>query len=817
MMDRALESTFVIQFTTQSFATNIATTLLGSPVLSVLESGNATPITAGVSISVDRASVTGLNEATIVATTANGYETDKTYALYISTGTVNSVSVVGVIVGEFRILETGFLPATQAQVNSIGAASGGAFPIQVTEDNLTSPIKGIDNVGTETGTFANTEADDASYHVLTHDTNDIDWIYGFDIQGGRTAVRVRFKGFLNSNNDDMLLQAFDFVGTDWETVKLIPGQNGSADIELTADLLLKHTGTGVDLGKVYIRLEADGAMSSPVMNVNLLHVDAVNIGVSVGYANGQVWLNTVSGVAGTEAFVNGVADNPTNLIASAKTIATSVGLSDFHVINGSTVLLAESTVNESYFGDNWTLQLGGQDVAGAYFQGPIVTGVGVSAAEVHYEGCEIGTMSVQIGHFDFCSFGGTVTMTLTGDYNYHNSYSMVAGPGGPTFAKTAGQTITAQWRNWAGSINITGLELNDTLTIGGRLGTVDLGSPAVAAVVEIRGTYKEITNIGSAAVNSDGAINVGAILDEVNTGATHNVTNSLGRQIRETRETNVYADNRIWIDTINGAAGTTDFENGTLDNPVDSIDDANTLAASLGINRFMILNGSSITFVAGQTSQNFFGDNWTLALGGQSIVGTKISGATVTGIASGTGTLQIFENCRMGAVSYIKDTHIQGCSLSGTQTLVEAGDIFFDQCHSAVAGMGSVTFDFGAALNSSNLNVRHHSGGWTIANMGAGTGTYEASFEGDGQIIWAASCSATSNASIRGNWKITDQASGAVTETLDDNQTGVDAIKTETDKLVFSVANELDVNIKSVIEDPVKVSSSKTTRWGGTP
>jgi hypothetical protein len=137
-------------------------------------------------------------------------------------------------------------------------------------------------------------------------------------------------------------------------------------------------------------------------------------------------------------------------------------------------------------------------------------------------------------------------------------------------------------------------------------------------------------------------------------------------------------------------------------------------------------------------------------------------------------------NCTMGATSHIKDTYIQDSFLSNTQTVVEAGDFYIDNCASAVAGSGSVTFDFGAALNSSNLNVRHHSGGWTIANMGAGTGTYNASFEGNGQIIWAASCSATSNAAIRGNWKITDNASGAVTETLDDNQTAVDAILVDT-------------------------------------
>ena len=90
-------------FTTQAFATGIPTTLAGTPVLSVLEENNATPITAGVSVSVDRATVVGMNQATIVATDANGYEVGKSYAIYISTGTVGGTSVVGEVVGEFTI------------------------------------------------------------------------------------------------------------------------------------------------------------------------------------------------------------------------------------------------------------------------------------------------------------------------------------------------------------------------------------------------------------------------------------------------------------------------------------------------------------------------------------------------------------------------------------------------------------------------------------------------------------------------------------------------------------------------------------------
>ena len=103
MRDITLGDTFYHFFTTRAFATGVPTTLGGTPALSVLEENNATPITAGVSVQVDRASVTGLNQATIVATGGNGFETAKSYAIYISTGTVGGTSVVGEVVGEFTI------------------------------------------------------------------------------------------------------------------------------------------------------------------------------------------------------------------------------------------------------------------------------------------------------------------------------------------------------------------------------------------------------------------------------------------------------------------------------------------------------------------------------------------------------------------------------------------------------------------------------------------------------------------------------------------------------------------------------------------
>ena len=95
-------------------------------------------------------------------------------------------------------------------------------------------------------------------------------------------------------------------------------------------------------------------------------------------------------------------------------------------------------------------------------------------------------------------------------------------------------------------------------------------------------------------MTNDVGIDAGAVDDiwnEVLTGATHNVTDSSGARLRNLVEWGDYAGGAIWIDTVNGSAGTTDYESGTVFNPVNGINDANTLATSLGITRFAVAPG----------------------------------------------------------------------------------------------------------------------------------------------------------------------------------------------------------------------------------
>ena len=100
--DFALESTFDVKFTSRQFTTG-APFALASGVISAYPGNSTTQLTAGITLTADFDTVTGLNNVRVVATSANGYAADTNYALVITTGTVDSVSVVGEVIGHFSI------------------------------------------------------------------------------------------------------------------------------------------------------------------------------------------------------------------------------------------------------------------------------------------------------------------------------------------------------------------------------------------------------------------------------------------------------------------------------------------------------------------------------------------------------------------------------------------------------------------------------------------------------------------------------------------------------------------------------------------
>lgn len=251
------------------------------------------------------------------------------------------------------------------------------------------------------------------------------------------------------------------------------------------------------------------------------------------------------------------------------------------------------------------------------------------------------------------------------------------------------------------------------------------------------------------------------VADEVITGGNHNVTNSMGRRIRELDEQIGYEGAAVWVDTIGGAPGTVEGENGTVSNPSSNITDALTIAVAAGRVRLRVASGSTITLLAALEGYEIYNNNWTLVLNGQSVSGSCIMGAAVSGVCTGANPPS-FIDCHF-ANTTLPPSHLRRCGFGGTITAGSAGDFFFDLCHSSVAGTSAPVFDFGAGLGASNMNYRHYSGGIEIRNMGAGAGSYNMSLEGWGQLIINANCSATSTVAIRGSFTVTDNASGAVT------------------------------------------------------
>ena len=102
MREYAIGTTFDIKFNTVRFSTGAPFTLAGTPTVAAYLDNSTTEITAGITLTVDFDARTGLHNVRVVATGANGYVAGN-YSLVLTAGTVDSVSVVGMKVGEFSL------------------------------------------------------------------------------------------------------------------------------------------------------------------------------------------------------------------------------------------------------------------------------------------------------------------------------------------------------------------------------------------------------------------------------------------------------------------------------------------------------------------------------------------------------------------------------------------------------------------------------------------------------------------------------------------------------------------------------------------
>jgi hypothetical protein len=232
-------------------------------------------------------------------------------------------------------------PSTQGQV---GGLATGSSAISTPADSY------VLTTGTQSsGTFADTATVNSIYHEHTDTAGTLDLYYEFDVTGTGVAANTTIDGRVNGGNDNLTIYAYDWVGADWDVIGTLDGTNGSVDTELLLDLLVRHTGTGANLGKVRIRFEGTG-LTSATLRVDRIISSYAVVNQSVGYADGAIWVDTLNGTAGSTPFVNGVADNPVLTWAEALTLSVSVGVERFRIINGSTITLTASAENYTLIG-----------------------------------------------------------------------------------------------------------------------------------------------------------------------------------------------------------------------------------------------------------------------------------------------------------------------------------------------------------------------------------------------------------------------------------------------------------------------------------
>jgi hypothetical protein len=181
MSDYTVGDTCYFMFTTRRFSSGAPFTLAGTPVISAYEDAGTTQITAGITLGVDHDSVTGMNLITVVASGANGFESGKDYHLVITTGTVDSVSVVGEVVGRFTL-----------------SRSAAAVDLANATDGLGAIKTDTADILVDTGTTMDAKLDtiDGIVDLILADTNELqtDWVNGgrldliLDARASQTSV-----------------------------------------------------------------------------------------------------------------------------------------------------------------------------------------------------------------------------------------------------------------------------------------------------------------------------------------------------------------------------------------------------------------------------------------------------------------------------------------------------------------------------------------------------------------------------------------------------------------------------------------------------
>lgn len=315
--DFRLGATLDFKFCTTAATTGAPTTLSGTPVISAYPDNSTTQLTAGITLSVDFDSVTGLNNVRVVATSGNGYATATNYELVITTGTVGGTSAVGYVVGSFSIENRSALMPTTA-TRTLDVASTGEAGVDF--DNIlmsgTGPFLpfGIVARGTAQAAGATSVTLAAGFSATAANmVGKIIWIYsstnglysnGIITAYDNTTKIATVSGLGEAATGTVLYAVFAAppgsavsIATVTGGVTLADGAHGGSSTTLTAKSIAV---TNSDAGGVALSLTGSGTGNSHAMSLLSTNGHAL----ALGSINGNA-LNAASSAADAVSFAGG--------------------------------------------------------------------------------------------------------------------------------------------------------------------------------------------------------------------------------------------------------------------------------------------------------------------------------------------------------------------------------------------------------------------------------------------------------------------------------------------------------------------------------
>lgn len=505
MRDRTVGGTLYILFTTRAFATGIPTTLAGTPVVSAYEDGSTTQITAGITLGVDHDGVTGLNLLTIVATGGNGYETGKDYSLVITTGTVDSVSVIGEAVGEFSL----GLSAAFTRIGPNGAGLTNVNILQAAADKVwsttTRTITGLTTAAIlsiwDQATSALTTAGRIGKLLVDNINATI------SSRSSHTAVNVRTEMDSNSTVFATLLEGLFLQVT---TIATLASQTsftltaGSADDDAYngATIVVVDASTGVQ--------KAFGSLSAYAGSTKTVTL-AQDPGIFTMADGDKVYILPSDVFAIWDRILTGATHNVPTSAGRRLRLSTGIIMSDGTAQAGGV--------------NNITLAAGESSQDDLYWQAYIAIVAGTGAGQGHHCISYDGTTKVATMDDDW-----TITPDATSEYIIFGSGSHDEFMSGLAQAGTA-NSITLISTAHAGENRIKDCWV---VLISGT------GAHQARLITAYNGTTKVATVYPDWVVNPDATTGYwivpqgqNNVWDQINTGVLHNITNSTGKQLRE--------------------------------------------------------------------------------------------------------------------------------------------------------------------------------------------------------------------------------------------------------------------------------------------